>query len=195
MDQEKNNICEVVGIFNSVKLLEKAVDELFSIGVDQAEVSVLADNQFIKDYPSKLFSVQDFAHNPETLKKHYAGHENVGAAQGGIIGGLMYVGSSAAAGAVIATGGTLAAALIAAAAIGGAGTLIGIILSKFIGNHHAQYIEEQLSNGGLILWVHLRDSDKENLIKEILIKNQASDVHTHCIPQNLYNKQKELISA
>src|SRR3546814_1097907 len=91
-------------------------------------------------------------------------------AEGSIIGGLVYVGALAAVGAVVATGGTLLAVIAGAALAGSAGGLIGSVLAKRLGEHHAQYLHEQIVRGGLLLWVRTRDPTREKRAIEILRK-------------------------
>jgi hypothetical protein len=86
------------------------------------------------------------------------------------------------AGAVVASGGALAAAITAAAIGGGAGGMAGIGLSSFISQHHADYLQEQLDKGGLLLWVRTRDAAHEERAKEILSRHSAHDVHVHGVP-------------
>ena len=94
----------------------------------------------------------------------------------------MYVGATAAAGAIVITGGTLAAAIAAAAVAGGAGGLIGSILAKWVGDRQAQYLQEQLNHGGLLLWVRTWDAGDEKRAVEILAKHSGRDVHVHALP-------------
>jgi hypothetical protein len=108
--------------------------------------------------------------------------EAIGGAEGALIGALMYVGATAAAGAIVVSGGTLAAAIAAVALGGGAGGLIGSILAKWIGDHHAHYLQEQMDHGGLLLWVRTRDVDAERRAVEILKKHSGRDVHLHALP-------------
>jgi hypothetical protein len=108
--------------------------------------------------------------------------EAIGGAEGGLIGGLMYVGAAAAAGAVVVSGGTLAAGIIAAVLAGGAGGLIGSILAKWVGDHHAHYLQEQMDRGGLLLWVRTWDAEDERRAVEILRRHSGSDVHVHALP-------------
>src|SRR3546814_18856994 len=63
----------------------------------------------------------------------YVSTEAIGDAEGGLIGGLMYVGAVAGAGAIVASGGTLAAIIAATTVAGGAGGFVGSILAKWIG--------------------------------------------------------------
>ena len=70
--------------------------------------------------------------------------------------------------------------MAAAAAIGGGvGGLFGASLAKLIGDRHARHIEEQLKHGGLLLWVRVRDAEREKRAVEILSRRSGRDVHVH----------------
>jgi hypothetical protein len=109
----------------------------------------------------------------------YVSTEAIGDAQGGLISGLSYVGAVAAAGAVVASGGTLAAALGAAALAGGTGGLIGSVLGKLVGDHHARHLHEHIERGGLLLWVRTWQPEDEARATEILTRHSGTQVHVH----------------
>lgn len=58
--------------------------------------------------------VSALADDPTVPRAAYVSTEAIGGAEGGLIGGLMYVGAAAAAGAIVVSGGTLAAGITAA---------------------------------------------------------------------------------
>jgi hypothetical protein len=66
--------------------------------------------------------------------------------------------------------------------VGGTGGLIGATLAKLVGDHHAQYLKDQLDRGGLLLWVNLRDRAHEDRATEILRRHAGRDVHVHDLP-------------
>jgi len=65
----------------------------------------------------------------------------------------------------------------------GAGTwgLLGELLAKSIGAQHAEYVQEQLAHGGLLLWVRCSNSERENSATEILSRHSGRDVHVHAL--------------
>ena len=71
---------------------------------------------------------------------------------------------------------------IGAAAGGVGGGAIGGVLAKIIGQHHADYIEDQLERGGLLLWVRTWSAADEKHAIEILANHSGSDVHVHDLP-------------
>jgi hypothetical protein len=181
-DETQGTRTEAVGVFDDAATLQAAIDELLSSGFDRAEVSLLASEATVREKLGHAFEkVAELEDDQSVPRSAYVSTESRGDAEGGLIGGLVYVGAVAAAGAVVASGGTLAATIAAAAALGGAGGLIGSVLAKLIGDHHARYIQEQLDRGGLLLWVRTRDRAHERRAKDILSKHSAHDVHVHAL--------------
>jgi hypothetical protein len=174
---------EAVAVFEDAQRLQAAIDELQSSGFDRAELSLLASERAVQEKLSHAYKkVEELEDDASVPRAAYVSVESVGDAEGGLIGGLMYVGAAVATGVVVASGGTLAAAIAAAVAAGGAGTLIGSVLAKLVGDQHAHRIQEQLDHGGLLLWVRTRDKEHEKKATEILSKFSAHDVHIHSLP-------------
>ena len=171
---------EAVGIFHSPESFQNAIDELLSSGFHRAELSLLASEAAVVEKLGHRYAKVDvLADDPEVPRAAYVSTEAIGDAEGGIIGGLVYVGATVAAGAVVASGGTLLAVIAGVALAGGAGGLIGSVLAKWLGDHHARYLQQQLERGGLLLWVRTRNSAREERAVEILTKYSAEKVHVH----------------
>ena len=182
-EQEARTISEAVGIFHRPDDLQGAIDELLSSGFHRAELSLLASDRAVEEKLGRRYErVTAFADDPAVPRAAYVSTEAVGGAEGGLIGGLMYVGAAAAGGAVVASGGTLAAGIAAATLAGGAGGLIGAVLAKFVGDRHAQYLQEQIDHGGLLLWVRTWKGEDELRAATILRKHSGGDVHVHALP-------------
>ena len=174
---------EAVGIFHSPQGLQGAIDELLSSGFHRAELSLLASEAAVVEKLGHRYAKVDaLADDPAVPRAAYVSTEAIGDAEGALIGGLVYVGATVATGAVVASGGTLLAVIAGAALAGGAGGLIGSVLAKWLGNHHAHYLQEQIERGGLLLWVRTWDAAKEERAVEILTKYSAEKVHIHGLP-------------
>ena len=173
---------EAVGIFSSPEALQDAIDELLSSGFHRAELSLLASEHTVEKRLRHQYENGPVFRRLNDSRAAYVSTEAIGDAQGGLIGGLMYVGATVAAGAIVASGGTVAAVIVAAALAGGAGGLIGSILARWVGDHHAHYLQEQMDRGGLLLWVNTRDVALEERAVEILKKHSGVDVHVHTLP-------------
>jgi hypothetical protein len=146
-------------------------------------LSLLASEHAVeKKLGHRYEKISALADHPTVPRAAYVSREAVGDAEGGLIGGLAYVGAIVAAGGIVASGGTIAAAISAAVLAGGAGGFVGSILAKWIGDRHASFLQEQMDRGGLLLWVRTWDSDDEKRAVEILGRHSASDVHVHAFP-------------
>jgi len=179
-DQPQDKRTETVGIFDTADALQGAIDDLLSSGFNRAELSLLATEQAVEEKLGHKYEKAGELEDDRTVPRAaYVSPESIGDAEGGLVGSLMYVGALAAAGAVVASGGTLAATITGAAVVGGAGAVIGSVLAKLVGDHHARYLQEQLDHGGLLLWVSSRDQAYEKRAVKILSKHSAHDVHTH----------------
>jgi hypothetical protein len=154
-----------------------------SSGFDRAEISLLASEETVDEklghIYQKVTELEDDAAVPRTC---YVSQESMGDAEGGIIGGLIYVGVGATVSAIFASGGALATVIAGAALAGGTAGLIGTALARLIGEHHSKYLQEQLQHGGLLLWVRTWDAEREKKAKEILSKHSGRDVHAHTEP-------------
>lgn len=173
-------IREAVGVFRTEADLQSAIDELMSSGFDRAEISLLASEHVVEERLGHRYNkVTEAEDDPEIPRCCYVSPETVGAAEGGLIGGLFYVGAIAAAGAILVSGGALATALAGMAVAGGGGALVGGLLAKLVGDRHAAYLQEQLERGGLLLWVRTWNQDDERRAVEILKRHLGEDVHVH----------------
>jgi hypothetical protein len=119
--------------------------------------------------------------DPVVSRTAYVSPEAIGDAQGGIVSGLVYAGATAAAGTVLISGGAIVAALVAATLVGGAGGIVGVLLAKWLGDNHAQYLQTQVDHGGLLLWVRTRDAKAENRAVDVLKRHSSRDVHVHTL--------------
>jgi len=181
-DQQFDTVREAVGVFTTAAALQEAIDELMSSGFDRADLSLLASEKTIEEKLGHRYQkVAELEDDPDTPRSCYVSKESVGDAEGGLIGGLLYVGALAAAGAIVASGGTLAAVLTGAVLAGGAGGVIGSVLAKILGDHHARHLQEQLKHGGLLLWVRTWTPESEKRATGILAKHSGRDVHVHTL--------------
>jgi hypothetical protein len=113
IDQAADASREAFGIFHSASGLQDAIDDLLSSGFDRSELSLLASEHAVDEKLGHRYARVDvLADDAEAPRAAFVSTEAIGDAEGGIIGGLVYVGAIAAVGAVVATGGTLLAAIM-----------------------------------------------------------------------------------
>lgn len=170
--------CEVVAVFHTAEDLENAIDELLSSGFDRAELSLLASQESVLRKLGHYYrTMEEMADDPAVPRAAFVSTAAIGDAKGALIGGLAYVGATVAAGVAAVAGGALAATIAAAVFAGGAGGLIGTVLARWVGDHHANYLGEQIENGGLLLWVRAWNAGDEARAIEILRKHAGDGVH------------------
>lgn len=182
-DSRPATVREAVGIFGDARALERAALSLQSEGFDRSALSLLAaENTVEAELGHRYERTSELEDEPAVPRSAFVSRAALGDAEGGIIGGLAYVGAVASAGAIVASGGAVAGALIAAALAGGAGGLIGSVLADILDRAQAERLAHHLDRGGLILWVRTRDAAQEALAMRILHANGATDVHVHELP-------------
>lgn len=180
----KATVREAVGVFHDERSLQAAVDELLIAGFDRSKLSLLADQDAVEKKLGHLYDkVADLEEDPAVPSMAFVGIDSRTEAKGAMIGGLAYVGAVASAGLVVASQGTLIATLIWAAVAGGAGGLIGAALSRYMDRRHAQYVQQHLDRGGILLWVRTEDGGRERRVVDILKRHSAADVHVFELPE------------
>lgn len=181
--QTEVTIREAVGVFTDAPLFQHAIDDLLGAGFDRADLSLLAAEDTVDRAIGRHYrSVAELEDDRQVPRGTYVSAEAIGGAEGGLIGGLLYVGAVAAATPIVAAGGPLAVAVVAAAMGGGAGSVLGGVLAMLVGVHHAAHLQRQLDQGGLLLWVRTWTPAQESRALEILARHGGRDVHVHSIP-------------
>ena len=175
------SVREAVGVFSVPEALERAVDELEVSGFDRATLSVLASEGTIKDRVGHLYrniaEIEDDRHVPQRAFVETDSRVEGAAAAIGI---PWYIGSVAGAGVTAVGFGAATAATFAGTVIGGAlGAALGVLLAGAMINRHVHEVSEQIAEGGLVLWVSLRDDDSERRVLNILADAGGRDVHVH----------------
>ena len=182
MNKQSDSLCEAVAIFTNADDLQAAIDELLSSGFHRAELSLLAGEEALNEkFGGGFANARNLEDDPTAPRSAYISPEAIGDAQGGIVSALMYAGATAAAGAVVVSGGTILAALAAATLAGGAGSVVGALLAKWLGDHHGRYLQTQIDHGGLLLWVRTRDAGAQERALDVLRRHSSRDVHIHTL--------------
>lgn len=181
------SVREAVCVFQDETSLQAAADELMASGFDRSHLSLLAGEKTVEQrLGHKYDKVAEIEDDTAVPTLAYVGKDSRTEAEAAVISGLAYVGALGALGGIVASGGTIAIALAGAAAAGGAGGAIGAMLSRYIEEHHARHLQDQLDHGGLLLWVRTSDPGRETKAVEILARHSAKDVHVHDLPEAAY---------
>lgn len=175
---------EAVGVFDTREALQNAIDELSLAGFERHELSLMADDETIRNELGHVpGSAEEAKHDPAMPRQSYVSPEETGSAQGAAIGIPAYVGAVLATGAALATGGTALAAAAAAAAAGAAGGGLGGILSGWVGDQRNEPLRQHLEKGGILLWVNLRNDERERVARDILARHTNLPVDVHEVAQ------------
>ena len=167
-------------MFHDEKALEAAIDDLLEHGFDRADVSLLASEQAVVDKLGHAYQkVSDLEDDASAARVAYVAKEDYGAAEGGLISALVYVGALAGAGAIVASGGAFTAVLVAAGLSGGAGGAVGLGLARWVDRQRVKRLQEQVEKGGLLMWVHVASEAQEARAIDVLQKHGAEHVHAH----------------
>ncbi|SME90371.1 hypothetical protein SAMN06265365_101307 [Tistlia consotensis] len=173
---------EVVARFEEARAFEDAVDLVERHGVDRAAVSMMASREAVQQKLGHRFRLSsELEDEPAVPQSVFSNRYEIAEAKGAAIGLPVYIGGAGAGLAVFASGGTLAFAAVIAAAGAAAGAGIGALLSRAISKRHAEHLEEQLAEGGLLLWVRVGDEAQERQVVDLLTSAGGRDVRAHSI--------------
>ncbi len=157
------------GIFSSRPAVDHAVDVLKQRGFRNSDISVLMPSQE---------GTEEFAHRKDTKAPEGAATgAGTGAVIGGGLGWLAGIGALAipGIGPFVAAGPIMAA--LAGAGVGGAvGGISGALIGMGIPEYEAKRFEGMVKDGGILLSVHVDDSDWQKKAKTILEECGARDI-------------------
>jgi hypothetical protein len=177
---KRDKVTEAVAVFHDVSSLDAAVEDLRKAGFKRGDISLLASEDAVERKLGHRYErVEELEDAPDAPRVTYHTRASLEDTEGVIVGSLTYLPAVLAAGTVVASAGVVAAA-ITGTAIGGA--LVGTVLARWLGEHHAEHLSEQLEHGGLLLWVRTHDKDQEEAALRILTKHSGTDVHLHQLP-------------
>lgn len=177
--QGKPAAYELVGLFRTPEALEAAISALSMAGWDRAEMSLVAQKHVLEPEEALDENADAAADDPNvergavTTDTDVRQGRNLATALGGVVAAF------AASGAVIMSGGTALAALVGAAAAGGGAAAAVNALGQWAGEHRAAHLDDQIRQGGILLWVMLRENQSEELARDIMLKHGAVSIHAH----------------
>ena len=173
-------IPEAVGVFDTFEDLQRAFYDLRMVGFSRYDISLLARQEVLEKTLGKAYwRAPELADDPHAPRAAFASEEAFGELEGAVAGGFFFLGSMIAMAALLTPVSTLAAS-IAAIAIGGSpGAVIGTLLARRASQAHKDYYANQIAHGGILLWVRVRDKEREDLAVKILKGHSGHDVHVH----------------
>ena len=173
---------EAVGIFPDDSALTDAIDELLLSGFTRCQLGLLARTDGNGSNLGVLVPVEALMDAPGAPRESWLCPEAMGDAEGSIMSGFTIIPMFGAAWAAAVSGTTLVAAAALTAGTGGLGLAAGGALAWWLHHHHAEHLREQVTAGGLLLWVRTPDQADETRAAAILTRHGATHVHVHGEP-------------
>ena len=171
-------IREAVAVFDDPQKLEIAVSELQSCGIDRANLSFVAPAALAERYPA---STRGLADDPSVAREAVVTEPDL--RQGRVLGTSMAatIAAFAATGFTVATGGSLAAVMLAGAAAAAASGAVTTAIGRKLAKDEETFLDAQLAQGGVLLWVRTPDADSERRAAEVL-RRHSRHFHLHDMP-------------
>ncbi|MFL5333605.1 MAG: hypothetical protein ACJ8H8_10605 [Geminicoccaceae bacterium] len=171
---------EAVAVFDDVSGLEAAVDELRAAGFAEQDISLLAAHDAVERKLGHMYRrTEDLEDDPRAPRTAFVSGKSMDARENRLLGSLTVLPTVIAAGTVVASAGAVAAAVVGTAI---AGALLGTVFGHWMDKRHAEWLQEQLDHGGILLWVRTPDAEQERKAMGILTRFSAHDIHIHEIP-------------
>jgi hypothetical protein len=165
----------LTAVFAEVAPFRKVLRALVGAGFDQTDVSVLAPHQAVADHFDGIVPAPpQLADRPDTPRRDLEPESTVEAVVHAIAEGLSVIGALGAAGAAYAVGGPVGVASGAGAAVE---TSVEEVLDRFVEDGLARRFKENLADGGLVVWVRVRDREAAERARDLLAKHGGSEIH------------------
>lgn len=178
-----NTIREAVGIFFDLDQLEGAVANLKSAGFSADKIGLLAGEYTVRENLGHLYETVNRQENrPNSPNKAFVAKQSVGDTVHAVFGTLYIVGTAVAGGFVVASAGILGGGVAVAIATTAVFGSLGAVLAGIIHKSDAEYLQEQVEEGHLLLFVRTDDAGSERNAVNILAKHSAFDARVHTVP-------------
>jgi hypothetical protein len=171
------SVREAVGIFDGYDQMEKTIEALQRDGFGRHQISVLGSEAAVKEkFGARHVKTELVEDHPDAPRSPNIKKEELRLAQGLPVGGGLLTGVVAA---VIMSGGGVAVPGIVTTAVvtGAGGTVVGAYLAKLLGDKYAEFFQNQINQGGLLLWINTPNMAMEAKAIAILKQHGARDVH------------------
>ena len=119
--EERHELREVVGLFDTVDTLQSAIDDLLTGGFDRSEISLLAEEDKVREKLGDTdVSADSLEDSPRAPRTPYIDSELLNIGKASIVGVLFYVGAFIGAGVTLAWVLSLTSAIAVGLLTGGA---------------------------------------------------------------------------
>lgn len=180
---DEATVKEAIGVFSNAQQLQSAIEELQHAGFERSQLGILASETVVKEQLENIY--QRTNETPEPGKSPaiaFVSRDSIGGAGEVMSGSLYFIGTSGLAGAIVASAALLGGALTAAVGgILGVG-LAGWAAGSMINQSDAEQLQQRVDEGHILLFVRLPHGAREQQAKDILARNNATDVRAHEVP-------------
>lgn len=175
-------IRQAIGIFHNAESLRGAIEDLLLSGFKHDEIGILASEQVVERSLSDLYiRTNEASESPDAPAVAFVRRESFGDAARTHAGGLFFVGASGAAGGIVASTALFGSALLpAVGAVVGVG-LIGAFVASFIHQSDAEYLQHQIDEGQILLFVRVEHQHEQEVVR-LLIRHSGLDVKIYEVP-------------
>lgn len=178
---DRKTVREAVAVFIDPQRLKSAIRELLASGVSRERIGLLASEHSVReslgDFYTHTNKSGDADEGPVTA--FVDKNSNSQQQQDSLGGSLFFAGTTGAMGAVVASsavfGGALLAALSGVVAVGAVGAMAG----KIIQQSDADYLQQQVDEGHILLFVTIDDPHREQEIVDLLNRHRGQDIKVH----------------
>jgi hypothetical protein len=172
---------EAVGVVHSREQLEKLVERLTTSGFDRAAINLMASQDAILRKLGTIYlDPAGAADAPGVPRRKLVMPSDETGLTALIFGTLITIGTMGAALPIVASGGALAAAIVAGV-VGGAaaGGIAKVIKDRIVGQSYDVDLENELRQGGLVIFVRVRNPEREAKALSLMRDCGADKVHVH----------------
>jgi outer membrane lipoprotein SlyB len=180
---DETAIREAVGIFNDAESLKDAIAELLTSGCKREELGLLASEKVVEQSLGDLYTRTNADQDsPDSPAIAFVERDSIGEAGQSIGGGLFFIGTSGVMGGVVASGAVLGGALLAA--VGGivAVGVVGALVARVIHQSDAEFLQQQIDEGRLLLFVRVPDAARERQVMHILEQHSGTSAKMYEVP-------------
>ena len=171
---------EAVAVFEDVGELEATVADLEAAGFAEDAFSLLAADEAVERKLGHVYRrVEEVEDEDGIPRRRYAALNRLGDREDRVASAVTLLPELIAVGTVVASAGPIGA-VIAGLTAGGA--TLATVFSHFMNRSHADWLQEQLDRGGLLLWVRTPTEADERRAIEVLTRHATHDVHIHEVP-------------
>lgn len=171
-------VVETVGVFDGYNDLYETVKDLGSHGFGRHQISVRgSESELEKRYGHFGMPVQALEDSAEAPRSPLVGIEELGVAQGVVVGAAIYLGASLS---FIHTDGlSLPGSMLSLVSYTLTAAVIGFFLAWVLGVQYRRFFTRQMATGGLVLWVETPDVTTQETAQAILSRHGGHDIHLH----------------